>query len=147
MSRYIKCIDKREKPRVDDEKLNSVLRLFIEEDKNFSDEHMAAKCGMHIRTYKRRKNKLILDGVLDVRKIGARTYKIVIGYRAICTQDKIHDVFDTKKMVYKMFGEGDSTDKELNIVTTQVPSLSREDAEEYDRIIRDIPMPNEDEIL
>lgn len=144
MSRYIKKQDKREKIVASNPTLQVVVDLYIERDTDLSDSSLSEVLGMNLRTFKRRKNELVNEGLLEVRKIGARTYEIAIGKLAIMKRDKLFESIDMKKILYKLYGKDG---EEQDSYVSYVPSLSPEDAAIWEDVIRRYPMPTEEDIV
>lgn len=145
MARYIKKIDKREKIKASSSDLQQVITLYIERDTDLSDKTLSQVLGINIRTFKRRKNALVNEGLIEVRKIGARTYEVAIGALAIKSRGKVFEKIDMKKMAYKIYGTEE--EEHTSEYTRYIPSLSPEDAATWEDVISKYPIPTEQDII
>lgn len=120
---------------------------------NLSDEYIADKLSMNIRTYQRHKAYLVMVGALQVRQLNASTYMYVLGENAIAKDDCIHSDSDYKKIVSKVVDsysliDDDKSSKNKYINNSfNVPTLLLEEHNGISGIYDKYPMPSTDEII
>lgn len=117
---------------------------------DFSDKYLAVSTNIALRSLQRAKQELVLKGLLDVIKLNASTYCVLLGEEAVCTHYKVYEDKETKKIYKKALasiGLGvPEVDEPVEDDAEILDYLSTKDRLKYQKILRENPMPDEDEI-
>ncbi len=111
---------------------------------------MAVSTNKSLRSLQRAKNELVFNGLLDVIKLNASSYCILLGYEAIENHYTKYDYKESKKIYQKalesigIVDEKETKKIDSDILVKVEDYISIEYKLKYNNIIKRYPMPIKD---